>query len=164
MLVVWQYRDATSHASQYVHDPTQLRALLGVLDHRAATDAYPHAVLLSAGSRLSVTWSDTGNGGPVSGGLDGGPPAEITLVAGVGDTPVLWRDNFPAARQISIGPRMVSQPEPQDFFSFHAGSRQRYAPESSLVSRDDAWQAARLFMLSGGSRPATISWRTWVVR
>jgi hypothetical protein len=164
MLVVWQYRDATSHATQQVHDPAQLSALLGVLDQRATADGYPHAVLLSAGSRLTVTWADVGNGGPVHGSLDGGPPPELTLVAGVGDTPVLWRDNFPAARQISVGPRRVSQPEPQDFFSFHADGRQRYAPESSLVSRDAAWQAARLFMISGGSRPATISWRTWVVR
>lgn len=164
MLVVWQYRDAIGHASEQVQDPMQLHALLGVLDQRAVAGGYPHAVLLSARSRYSLPWLSTEFGTWVPGGSDDGPPPELTLVAGVGDTPVLWRDNLPAARQISVGPRAVTQPEPQDFFCYNSGSRQRYVPESSLVSRDHAWQAARLFLTSGGARPATITWRTWTVR
>ncbi|HEY2575865.1 MAG TPA: hypothetical protein VGI74_06110 [Streptosporangiaceae bacterium] len=157
MLVVWQYRHATSQASQDVQSPAALHALLRVLDQRAAADGYPHAVLLLAGSRLSRLGVSAHNGGP---GPAEGPPPELTLVVGADDTPVLWWDSLPAARQISIGARRVSQPEPPDFFGYHSGGQQRYAPESSLVSRDESWQAGRLFLTSGGRQPATITWRT----
>lgn len=152
MLVVWQYRHATSPASQDIQSPAALHALLRVLDQRAAADGYPHAVLLSASTRLSRLGVSAHDDGP-------GPQPELTLVVGADETPVLWWDSLPAARQISVGSRRVSQPEPQDFFGYHSGGQQRFAPESSLVSRADSWQAGRLFLTSGGRRPATITWR-----
>jgi hypothetical protein len=155
MLVVWQYRHATSQASQDVQSPAALHALLGVLHQRATADGYPHAVLLSASSRLSRLGVSAHNGGPTE-----GPQPEMTLVVGAEEVPVLWWDSLPAVRQISVGPRQVSQPEPPDFFGYYSGGQQRYAPESSLIPRDDSWQAGRLFLTSHGRRPSTITWRT----
>jgi len=157
MLVVWQYRHAFSHASQDVQSPGQLDALLRVLDQRAAAGGYPHAVLLAAGAARPRT-----PGGPAEQGAVGGqgPQPELTLVVGAADAPMLWWDSLPAARQISVGPRAVPQPEPPDFFTYYSAGQQRHAPESSLVSRDDSWRAARLFLTSGGHRPVIITWRT----
>src|SRR5580693_8435499 len=114
MLVVWQYRHAFSHASQQVQSPGQLHALLRVLDQRAAADGYPHAVLLSASSDRGMPGAGIQDDGPDT-AASKGPQPELTLVVGAADTPVLWWDSLPAARQISVGSRRVSQPEPPDF-------------------------------------------------
>lgn len=157
MLVVWQYRNAFSSASQDVQTPGQLDALLRVLDQRAAADGYPHAVLLSADADRIRVKSSPASAGAAAGQ---GPQPELTLVVGAPDAPVLWWDSLPAARQISVGSRQVPQPEPQDFFGYYSGGQERYAPESSLVSREDSRNAARLFLTSGGHRPVIITWRT----
>src|SRR5579859_5818542 len=95
MLVVWQYRHATSPASQDIQSPAALHALLRVLDQRAAADGYPHAVLLSASTRLSRLGVGVHNDGQ-------GPQPELTLVVGADDAPVLWWDSLPAIRRIRL--------------------------------------------------------------
>jgi hypothetical protein len=159
MFVMWQYMKAATLASQYVVDASQLRALLGVLHQRAATDGYPHAVVLSPGNGTRQMAHGLENG-PGPSVLVTGPQPQLTLVLGTDDTPLLWNDNVPAARQISVGPRVVTQPEPQDFFRYFSAGREQYVPESSLIGRDYAWLAAQMFVTSGGHRPVTITWRT----
>src|SRR5579862_6233269 len=113
MFVMWQYKKASGLASQYVVDATQLHALLGVLHRRAVADSYLHAVHLSPGNGNRQTAHGLENGPAASVPITG-PQPQLTLVIGADHTPLLWNDNVPAARQISVGPRMVTQPEPQD--------------------------------------------------
>jgi hypothetical protein len=159
MFVMWQYMKATGLASQYVVDASQLHALLGVLHQRAVADSYPHAVILSPGNGNRQTAHGLENGPGPSVPVTG-PQPQLTLVLGTDYTPLLWNDNVPAARQISVGPRAVTQPEPQDYFHYYAAGREQAVPESSLIGRDYAWLAAQMFVTSGGHRPATITWRT----
>jgi hypothetical protein len=162
MFVMWQYMKASTLASQYVVDASQLQALLGVLHRRAVTDSYLHAVHLSPGNGARPTAHGLENGPGPSVPVTG-PQPQLTLVIGADDTPLLWNDNVPAARQISVGPRTVTQPEPQDFFRYNSNGREQSVPESSLIGRDYAWLAARMFVTSGGLRPSTITWRTRIL-
>ena len=145
MLVEWQYQDTTTSASQQVTDPAQLHALLTVLHQRAATEGHPHTVRL----------------GPPDGSLFGPGEARhprLTLVVGTDSAPLWW--DGPGERHVSVGLRPATLPEPPDLLGYHHDGQLCRAPESSLVSRQAAWQAARLFLISDGQRPATLSWQT----
>lgn len=146
MLVDWQYQHAAASASQRVADPAQLHALLIVLHQRATADGYPHTVQL----------------GPAEGSLVGSEDTRqprLTLVVGTDSAP-LWWDSPGGERYVSVGPSLATQPEPPDLVGYHHDGQLCHAPASSLISRQTAWQAARLFLISGGQRPATLTWRT----
>lgn len=146
MLVEWQYQRTTAWASQQADDPAQLHALLIVLHQRATADGYPHTVQL----------------GPAEGSLAGPAGTQqprLTLVVGTDSAP-LWWDSPGGERYVSVGPWLATQPEPPDLVGYHHDGQLCHAPESSLISRQAAWQAARLFLISGGQQPATLTWRT----
>ena len=81
------------------------------------------------------------------------------LVVGADQSPVSWFD--PAQHEhTSVGPRQVQQPEERYFFEFYFGGQESYATESSLVPQEEAREAARRFLASGGQRPDNVTWRT----
>jgi len=158
MLVLWRQIDDPADENEPVNDVAALDALLDRLHKRARAEDYPHAVHLYAGQRYPHPAHGRGNQWIPEDPGDG-PQPELMLVVGAEDSPVSWFD--PAGHEhTSVGPRHVHQPEPRYFFEFYFGGQESYATESSLVPSDQAREAARQFLASGGQRPANITWRT----
>lgn len=136
---------------------TALDALLDRLHEQAAADQHPHATVIYAGNHYPRSAHGRGDTAIPADPGDG-PRPELTLVVGAPDTPLYW-DGADGTQHVSVGPRLVTQPEPEYFFEFYYGGQESYATESSLVSTEDARQAARLFVSSGGQQPSNVTWR-----
>jgi hypothetical protein len=160
MLVMWrdlqhEYQD---DERQRVDDTTALDQLLDRLHQQASADDYPHAVVIYAGN----TYPEIGHGEadrwiPASPG--DGPQPVLMLTVGTSESPVYWTQPD-GQQQASKGPRHVTQPEPRYFFEYYYGGQESYATESSLLPREQARDAARLFVASDGKRPDNITWHT----
>jgi Immunity protein Imm1 len=158
MLLMWQNTGDTGQRSRQVHDAATLDTLLDQLHQQAAAARHPHATVIYAGNhypRPAHARGDT----PIPADPGDGPQPELTLVVGATDTPLYW-DGPDGSQQVSVGPRLVTQPEPEYFFEFYYGGQESYATESSLIPATQARQAARLFLTNGGQQPDNITWRS----
>jgi hypothetical protein len=120
MLVIWRDPPHVDDTEQRVDDVTALDTLLDRLHQEAVSVAMPNAVIIYAGNHYPQRahgkddrWvpDDPGDG----------PLPELFLVVGTDDSPLYW--NAPGQTEHeNIGPRPVSQPEPQYYFEyFHGG-------------------------------------------
>jgi Immunity protein Imm1 len=156
MLVIWRPLSHLEDTEQRVDDVTVLDALLEQIHRRALTDQYPHDVVIYAGNRYPQgPHYSAGSYHPDDPG-DGKQP-ELTLVLGTDESPLYWNTTGDA-EEVSIGPHQVTQPEPRYFFEYWSGGQESYATESSLVPSEQAREAARRFVASGGHRPDNITW------
>jgi hypothetical protein len=157
MRMVWQYGDAAKPAGQQAREAGELGAVLAVLHRRAAAAGWAHSVVLSADGRLPRR---AARGAPAPAWAGAGPRPRLTVVVGADLTP-LWWEPTGGGQQVSISPRPAGEPEPEPdgLFTFHSGGELHTIPAMCLVPREQAWQAARMFLTSG-SRPAIITWHS----
>jgi hypothetical protein len=154
MLVIWPDHQRQGSQNTAVADAAELDTLLDRLHQQARTSGHPDAIQLYPGHRYPQpghfdhdTWipDDPGDG----------PLPELLLTVGADVSPVYW-DEPGGIEDSSTGTASTDEPE---FEYLHSGQLS-YAPAWSLVPTAQARQAARLFVTSGGKRPANITWHT----
>jgi hypothetical protein len=152
MLVIW--RDQPHHQDQKhpVRTVTELDDLVDCI-HAAADHDYPTAVQLYAGDHYperghwqAETWiaDDPGDG----------PRPVLFFTAGAKETPLYWIEPD-GTEYTSTGPSADDEPE----FEYSYGGQESYAPAWSLIPADQAREAARQFLATGGQRPGNITWQ-----
>lgn len=160
MLVLWRDPPYLHDEQQPAGDTAVLDALLDRLHQEARTAGVPNAVQIYAGNRYPEDAHPDGDHWVPTDPGDGDQP-ELFLVVGAGQSPLYWTQP-PAAQHVSHGqpPSQASQPGDDYAFAYLYGGSQSYAPQSSLVPTEQAREAARLFIATGGQRPANITWHT----
>jgi hypothetical protein len=156
MLVLWRdlAHEFTADQQQRIEDTPALDALLDNLHQQASADDYPHAVGIYAGNHYPDDAHGQGDQWIPADAGDG-PQPELMLVIGTTQSPVDWTAPD-GANHTSTGTTDSDEPE----LEFFLGGQESYAPAWSLVPTEQARQAARLFVASGGQRPGNITWRT----
>jgi hypothetical protein len=160
MLVIhrsWQQQlTGSDDATVPVADVAALDDLLDELHAQAVADGYPHAVTIYPGDHYPHSGYGEGDRWIPEDPGEGRMP-ELTLVVGTEESPLYWDE--PAGNQlVSLGAPQAGQAADEDSFEYFYGGQESYAPRSSLVPRNQAREAVRLFAASGGERPAAIAW------
>jgi hypothetical protein len=156
MLILWTNLTNNRHEQQHVDpaDLVELNTLLDRLHDQACHDGGPAAVQIYAGNHYPQD-RHYENGHHVPGDPGDGPQPVLFLTVGDEHSPVYWIE---ASGQEHTSEGLGGPDDPE--FEYLYGGQESYAPAWSLVPREQAREAARQFMASGGQRPGNITWRT----
>ncbi|HEY3956207.1 MAG TPA: Imm1 family immunity protein [Streptosporangiaceae bacterium] len=151
-LIMWRGPGQVSDQQQHIQTPGELDATLDRLHSQATADRYPQYILIYPGD----CYPEDGHGEAdrwVPADPGDGPRPELVLTIGAVDSPVYWyeRDGREHASQ---GTAHDEEPE----FEYFCGGQQSYAPAWSLIPHEQAREAARQFVATGGQRPDNITW------
>jgi hypothetical protein len=155
MLILWTDLTNNRHEQQSIDptDPAGLEDLMDRLHDRAHRDGDPAAVQIYAGNRYPQS-SHYSNGRHVPDDPGDGPQPVLFLTVGSEHSPVYWIE-ADGSEHTSKGAGKADEAE----FEYLYGGQESYAPAWSLVPHEQAREAARQFVVTGGQRPANITWR-----
>ena len=151
MLVMWSDTDIDDQR-QLTADAEQLDELLDRLHKEGLLSGSANAVQIYAGQR----YPEEGHGdesGWIPADPGDGPQPVLFLTVGTDQTPVYWIE----ADGREHTSKNASDDEPE--FEYLYGGQESYAPAWSLIPANQAREAARQFLATGGQRPGNITWR-----
>jgi Immunity protein Imm1 len=156
MLILWTDLASRRHQQRHVAaaDLAGLDDLMDRLDEQASRDGDPAAVQIYAGNHYPQA-SHYHDSRHIPDDPGDGPQPVLFLTVGGAQTPLYWIEAN-GREHTSKGSAGEHKPE----FEYLYGGQESYAPACQLIPREQAREAARLFLASGGQQPRNITWHT----
>jgi hypothetical protein len=154
MLVMWRDAPYIDDQQQVITQAPSLDDLLDRLHRQGQYDGTANVVQIYAGDQYPEEGHGEGDRWIPADPGDG-PQTVLFFTLGADHSPVYWIE--PSGREhTSLGVPGNDEPE----FEYLYGGQESYAPAWSLVPTEQAREAARQFLASGGKQPENIIWRT----